>query len=118
LAQQGRLVVAQRVNTGGLRCCVAVVAGESQAAKPSREIRETLLVSDLKAGNISASCICRLLHQKARELSGSGLGAYGNNRITQVFVEEARLNQSQRAEELLEEQVVVIGVLRLKIRIA
>jgi hypothetical protein len=103
LPQQRRLVGAQRVNAAGLRGGVAVIAGKTESPKPSRQIGQPLLVRDLKARDVGTAGIGWLLNEEAGELTRGGLAPYGNDRVAEVLVEEAGLNQSKRAEKLLKE---------------
>src|SRR6266849_4987689 len=88
---------------------VAVVGRHSDPVEKARKARKALLPRGFKTGNMRVRPVDRLVQLEASKLAGRKSLRGVVNRIGQILVKEASLQDAQRLEVVFHQHVVIIA---------
>src|SRR6202163_902217 len=121
LALQSWMIIApvgEVCRKGDLRSGVTIVRRHPESIQKSRKPRQPLFPCRFESGDMGVGTIDGLRQQKSRLRTRRQRKCGRINRIGQLFIEKSRLQNSQRLEEMLDEQIIIVGLGGLQVRVA
>src|ERR1700674_1790972 len=105
----------RKAHSGGR---IAVVRRHAHTIQETWKKRQVLLPGHLDTGKVCAGSVDRLSHLVPGKLPARWQRADGKNGVAQGFVEPAGLDYADRFQILLKQEIEIIGMCGLEVRIA